>query len=743
MKKALTIGIDKYPIEPLNGCVNDATRMAEVLREKTCNFEVHSVFNESATRAQLRREIGWCLSEADFSVIYFAGHGVRTDVATFLATSDYEDGDEGIDFSWLQSAITRLSKLGQTCILILDCCHSGDASVRSLTTRIPTMEPSDIPLFSGVGRVLLAACRGDELANEVQISGEMCGLFSHHLCNAIEGFAANDLGLVTVNAAYDYVASKLESSDKQVPIFKGDQEGQIVFASKVAKKGVWNQKIATSILTPTEATAKAENLLSQLLPKTAPVSHSDWQRHGYKDACKAFEPVHQWFQRRLEAQPDLRGYQPFNEKYQSSQQICKSLNSVTPGMVIPQGKVGDPLGTGTFGTVFRIDEVASNTPMCFKVYHAHDLFEAHKVGRFKRGHAAMKQLDHPNIVKVKELSEIPLGFFMDYIEGANSRHFNPATQEPEIVVNLLLEVAETLQHAHGRGVVHRDVKPENILIRIDDGGLYSAYLTDFDLSWFSSATQVTKLAEGFGSHFYAAPEQINSPNAAIAHRPTVDTYSFGQLCFFFVAGRDPLAFNSNGNAIALEQELSRRWTDSSAASEMSRLYRDCVFQAADKRIADFRVICERLAQMSLILESPDAEYDTETFLTQAQFTLSGDMIKMPVSKSSTTFRSRSGRTDVSISAVTDGPTSMGVDVTFRPDNIVMEGRSSQEARTKVNSRIDAMLMTYAKSYETRRSGAKSGAFEITVRINHLKKERRGVAIAREIIARIIDQIEQT
>ena len=333
---------------------------------------------------------------------------------------------------------------------------------------------------------------------------------------------------------------------------------------------------------------------------------------------------------------------------------------------------------------------------------------------------------------------------MDFIKGANARDFNPGgTQEPEVILDLLLEVAETLQHAHGRGVIHRDVKPENILIKIDDDGNPSAYLTDFDLSWFSSATQVTKLAEGFGSHFYAAPEQINNPNTPVAHRTTVDTYSFGQLCFFFVAGRDPMAFNSEANTKALDQELSRKWNDSGAATEFARLYRDCTQIAPDRRIPDFRTICESLARIQLTINSPDTVYDAPTFIDQVRFTVSGEVSRTEATNNHTTFRSRSGRTEVSIRTLKDAQSSMGIEATFRPDSIVMEGRTSQEARAKINSRIDAALNSYLRLHDTQRSGAKSGAFEITVRIDHLRKEKKGVVVAREIVAKVLDQLEQT
>src|SRR3990172_845655 len=108
-----------------------------------------------------------------------------------------------------------------------------------------------------------------------------------------------------------------------------------------------------------------------------------------------------------------------------------------------------------------------NSPLAYKVYHARDLAIAEKVRRFERGYNAMKQLDHPYIVKVRGFTECPLGFYMDFIDGPNLRNFSGTIEEPRSLVNILLAVAETLRHAHRRGVIHRDVKPENIIMNFD------------------------------------------------------------------------------------------------------------------------------------------------------------------------------------------------------------------------------------------------------------------------------------
>jgi eukaryotic-like serine/threonine-protein kinase len=742
IKKALIVGIDKYEHMPtLNGCVNDANEMERVLSSESCEFRVVSLINEQATRAEFRSRVKWALSEADFSIIYFAGHGIKTDFSAHLVCWDGDDQD-GVEVDSIQKAIVSLSNEHQTVILILDCCHSGASPMTGLTGATP-LSMQDLPIVRGRGRVLLAACTSDQNANETtDDSGSPRGKFSYHLIRAIEGYASNEENVVTLSAVYDYVAQQFKNETAQAPIFRGDQEGTIDLATGVKLLGSWKQP-SDDFLDPVTAIGRGEAFLNRVRIAIQDVaSHSDWLQRGYRQACAAYEPVRKWFLRVLEGQPALRKEAKFLELHNNLLQLGQQLGTVHIGTLLPWGTVSRSLGGGTFGTVFLIATADTDSNLCLKVFHANDLHQSEKVARFRRGYDAMRQMDHPNIVKVREFSEVPLGFYMEYVPGANARDYAPGiVGEPAEIVRLLLQVAETLQHAHGRQVIHRDVKPENILIKISEAGQADAYLTDFDLAWFDTATKLTKLADGFGSHFYAAPEQMAKPNSPSARSELVDVFSFGQLMFYFITGRDPIPMDGHGNSIAFGSALSQYWTDPAQANALQGFYNAATDVDPKKRPTSFRDICQMLAAVELELVTPLSEYELGQFLRRLRFTLTGDFGELDA-PAAVTMRSRSGVTEISVYPATENSGKLALDVSFRPDSLLIEGLGSREARQVVNQRIDSALQGLSHKSALRKSGGAGGGFETNVRIENLKKNAEGVLMAREVISKVIDTIER-
>lgn len=746
-KRALVVGIDSYErIKHLNGCVNDAKEVAERLAAPQFGFDVDLLTDDMVTRKTFRSAINTLLSNADFSLLYFAGHGIRTSVSTYLATVDAEMDDEGVPVGFLVEAISRLTQQNQTVVIILDCCHAGDASVPATEQLFTPMMTTDMPQLSGSGRLLIASCLGEQKAIEGKTNGVNHGVFTKHLLDGLSGDAADSNGNVTVLAVYEFVASALENGGRQKPLLRGDQNGRIVLGSGVKATGTICPD-DQAIHLKSEIIREAEAHVADYFSAVQAVDLRDFEARGHREASQRLAPIIEWFQRRISENQKLSRDVSFKKSWSHVLQQYQHLSNITTGVILDKSReVGDFIGSGTFGSVWKIIDQGSSLT-CFKSYHSTELRDLEKVSRFNRGYRAMTHLDHPNIVKVHECTVVPLGFYMQYIEGANLRQYGPATScDIDQIVDILLDVGETLRHAHGRNVLHRDVKPENILLEVDEEGALHPFLTDFDLSWFSTATKLTTLAgDGFGSHFYAAPEQMNSPGSQAAHKPSVDAYSFGQVMFYSFCGRDPAILNERGNSKAFSEHLSNLAISEKIATLLTTLYQNCTVVNPDRRLADFRTICDRLSHALSILRTPDDNIPSHQFLRELRFLITGALSKSgdSVLAGSVTLSSPSGRTNIPVLVKRETTEVLSLEATFIPaQSPVINGtNNAAAARQVVNSRIDHALAAYSALNHTKRTAPKGGAYQCIVTFDNIAKNAEGLSRCRELLMAVVDCIE--
>lgn len=161
--------------------------------------------------------------------------------------------------------------------------------------------------------------------------------------------------------------------------------------------------------------------------------------------------------------------------------------------------------------------------------------------RFLREARMAAQLSHPNIVAVFDVGEdagIPY-IVMEYVEGQTLGDLmeRKGPLDPDRAVDLILQVCAGLEHAHAAGLVHRDIKPQNLLVRDDD----TVKIADFGIARpLDSATNITQIGTVLGTATYLAPEQ------ALGERVTgaADLYSLGAVTYELLAGRPPYEFDS-------------------------------------------------------------------------------------------------------------------------------------------------------------------------------------------------------
>ena len=210
-KLALLVGIDDYPTSPLAGCVNDATRMHDLLcrhHDGTPNFECKKLVapSEQVTRPILKQSVeGLFNRQADVALFFFAGHGTANNLGGCLVTQDAQQYDEGLSMTDVLTMANN-SPAGER-IIILDCCQSGAMG------QLPAVNNDAAMLKEGVS--ILSACR----ESEVSVEKGGGGLFASLVCDALSGGAADVCGKVTIAGIYAYADEALGGWDQR-PLFK-------------------------------------------------------------------------------------------------------------------------------------------------------------------------------------------------------------------------------------------------------------------------------------------------------------------------------------------------------------------------------------------------------------------------------------------------------------------------------------------------------------------------------------------
>jgi len=211
------------------------------------------------------------------------------------------------------------------------------------------------------------------------------------------------------------------------------------------------------------------------------------------------------------------------------------------GYALGPYQVLEKIGRGGMAEVYRGFHPSLNRYVAIKMLGQSLGADPNFARRFQREAMAIAALDHPNIVHIYDLgAQTDDGHYivMEYVDGKDLRALmggrfsagQPFT--PDEILRLLSQIAEALDYAHQKGVVHRDIKPGNVLVT-DDG---RAILTDFGLAMLRDRASQATLGHTFGTPEYIAPEQAIDSRAA---SPRSDIYALGVILYEMVTRRLP------------------------------------------------------------------------------------------------------------------------------------------------------------------------------------------------------------
>ena len=192
----------------------------------------------------------------------------------------------------------------------------------------------------------------------------------------------------------------------------------------------------------------------------------------------------------------------------------------------------DKLGEGGMGVVYKAQDTKLDRTVALKFLPSHVSVNEEAKARFLQEAKAAAALNHPNICTIHGIEEANGSVFivMEYIDGGTLRGKIPFAKSDD-AISVAIQIGEAMQEAHAKGIVHRDIKADNIMLTVKG----QAKVMDFGLAKLKGSLKLTRTSSTVGTLGYMAPEQIQG--GEVDHRS--DIFSFGVLLFEMLAGKLP------------------------------------------------------------------------------------------------------------------------------------------------------------------------------------------------------------
>jgi len=245
-------------------------------------------------------------------------------------------------------------------------------------------------------------------------------------------------------------------------------------------------------------------------------------------------------------------------------------------------EIGDRLGSGGMSSVHMATDLTLERTVAVKILAEHLSDDERFVARFRREALAVAKLIHPNIVQVYDtgIDEGRHYIVMEYVQGRSGAQIlqRQGPVDGEVAAEIGAQACAGLDYAHRRGIIHRDVKPGNLMVVGGPvgGGEMTVKLTDFGIARAVEQTRITQVGSVVGTAAYLSPEQVRGEEAT----PATDVYALGVVLYQFLTGRLPYE-GSTLAELAVRQQNERPLPPSTYNDEVPETLGAAVLRALE------------------------------------------------------------------------------------------------------------------------------------------------------------------
>jgi len=580
---ALLIATYQYKdpeLQQLEAAAHDAESLAAVLRDPDiAGFEVTILINKP--HYLVGESLGDFLQSChrdDLTLIYITGHGIKDDDGKlyFAMTNTRR---ESLLFTSLSGE--QVSRAMESCrsrrqILVLDCCYSG-AFPAGYTVKADTAV-NTVERFKGHGRTILTASDSTQFSfvgNSLKGQAAQ-SIFTRHLVAGIQSGEA-DLdrdGDITVDELYEYVYERVtDEMPNQRPMKRVDIEGRLVIAKNINwslpsyLQNLVNSQLAIDRLNAVEhlkhlyrignlhvraavtgeiqrlveddsrtVSEAAKSLLRAIMPQPLESPSSDFTRTEEHARREAEEHA------RREAEEHARREAEEHARREAEEHARREAESLR--LFGGRYELDGVVGRGGMAEVHRARDILLDRVVAIKILRADlardQIFQA----RFVREAQSAASLNHPSIVAVYDTGEdmatgLPVPYLvMEYVDGRTVRDLLQEDHRllPERSLEIIDGVLRALDYSHQAGIVHRDIKPGNVMVTRNG----DVKVMDFGIARAMSDADDTEVGQVIGTSQYLSPEQARGERVDSRS----DLYSTGCLLYELLTGRPPFTGDS-------------------------------------------------------------------------------------------------------------------------------------------------------------------------------------------------------